>query len=70
MPLPIAFRLCVVSSLNDDSDDEVDAETGILKQTKVAINLWRELQKSKTPGGQTVGPADLGPRQKKPRTED
>jgi len=61
----------LVSSLNDDSDDEVDAETGILKQTKVAINLWRELQKSKTPGGQTVGPAaDLGPRQKKPRTED
>ncbi|QDZ20403.1 SPX domain-containing protein [Chloropicon primus] len=35
-----------------DSDEEAEEEGGILKQTKVAINLWRELQKSKTPGGQ------------------
>ena len=40
----------LVSSL--DPDNEVEEEGGILKQTKVAISLWRELQKSKTPGGQ------------------
>ena len=35
-----------------DSEEELEEEGGILKQTKVAIDLWRKLQKSKTPGGQ------------------
>lgn len=46
----------LVGEYSLDSDDEVEGcgaeDGGILKQTKVAINLWRELQKSKTPGGQ------------------
>lgn len=44
----------LVSNLGSDEDTLIEEEeSSLLKQTKVAINLWRELQKSKTP--QTKG---------------
>ena len=46
----------LVITLGDDSEDELDSGAGILKQTRVAINLWQTLQKSKTPGGQQFVP--------------
>jgi SPX domain protein involved in polyphosphate accumulation len=40
----------LVSNLGSDDDTLIEEEeSSLLKQTKVAINLWRELQKSKTP---------------------
>ena len=46
----------LVITLGDDSEDELDSGAGILKQTRVAINLWQTMQKSKTPGGQQFVP--------------
>ena len=42
-----------------DSEDELDSSAGILKQTRVAINLWQTLQKSNTPGGQQFVPVPV-----------
>jgi len=49
-------HLSTLDSMAEDEEGDFAVAGSLLKQTKVAINLWRELQKSKTPGGQMQMP--------------